>query len=582
MAFLALLLGLFWPSIAQGFVIAPPWANPLINPCSNKSWQLIYWPSDGQCYQIFEQGPCPDTQELAFHATNKLAVCRCPKNLLYWPATDRCYPQHSRGPCEANQYLQRDEISKRVVCQQTKICENGWVFWPPMQDCFQLYTQGPCHKGDLLIMNPLTAEPYCGCDPLLLRQYYFPPLKLCYEHLTRGPCEAGLLFAYNHTSDATQCLCNENLVNHHPISGQCFQMGTKGPCRKGQMFQFSKMTGRGECLCRKGYVFWPLNGECYKAFTGGPCRHGQFLIPHNEDENIGKCVTNPCPRAHLYFPGVDFDSQIKCHKVGSRGPCPLGQLVVFEKYSGKSYRGECGCSPGYNQNFWPETGQCYEWYTQGPCKDSFLFQYNRDLGRTECVCDEEEGFVFWNETQKCYRVYTQGPCPNNAWLIPADDLTEVFCECQPGYHFSPSQYACRRSPVIKPLGSNPGLHLLLKNHKLLTHTSGSSGGYDQDEIENATDDPTSGLEWSRGIFVNPGEKIGGSGSTSRIDEGTSSIDRFSWLKNRHKWDWWQKSRQPRQPWASTAANINTNKSNTNSHLQRNRRRRRRRRLVTAS
>ena len=72
MAFLALLLGLFWPSIAQGFVIAPPWANPLINPCSNKSWQLIYWPSDGQCYQIFEQGPCPDTQELAFHATNKL------------------------------------------------------------------------------------------------------------------------------------------------------------------------------------------------------------------------------------------------------------------------------------------------------------------------------------------------------------------------------------------------------------------------------------------------------------------------------------------------------------------------------
>ena len=39
---------------------------------TNKSWQLIYWPSDGQCYQIFEQGPCPDTQELAFHATNKL------------------------------------------------------------------------------------------------------------------------------------------------------------------------------------------------------------------------------------------------------------------------------------------------------------------------------------------------------------------------------------------------------------------------------------------------------------------------------------------------------------------------------
>ncbi len=183
-----------------------------------------------------------------------------------------------------------------------------------MQDCFQLYTQGPCHKGDLLIMNPLTAEPFCGCDPLLLRQYYFPPLKLCYEHFTRGPCEAGLLFAYNHSSDATQCLCNENLVHFHAQTAQCFQFDTKGPCRKGQMFQYSKMTQKGECLCKKGYVYWPLNGECYKAFTSGPCRPGQFLIPHSEDENIGQCVDNPCPRAHLYFP-AEFDDEVKCHKV---------------------------------------------------------------------------------------------------------------------------------------------------------------------------------------------------------------------------------------------------------------------------
>ena len=59
------------PAITHGFVIAPPWANPVINPCSGKSWQLIYWPPDGRCYQIFEKGPCPDTQELAFHAVSK-------------------------------------------------------------------------------------------------------------------------------------------------------------------------------------------------------------------------------------------------------------------------------------------------------------------------------------------------------------------------------------------------------------------------------------------------------------------------------------------------------------------------------
>ena len=90
-------------------------------------------------------------------------------------------------------------------------------------------------QGDLLIMNARTAEPYCGCDPLLLRQYYFPPLRLCYEHHTRGPCESGLLFAYNHTADLTHCLCSESLANFHLESQQCFQFGTKGPCRKGQV-----------------------------------------------------------------------------------------------------------------------------------------------------------------------------------------------------------------------------------------------------------------------------------------------------------------------------------------------------------
>ena len=84
-------------------------------------------------------------------------------------------------------------------------------------------------------MNPLTAEPYCGCDPLLLRQYYSPSVKLCYEHFTRGPCESGLLYAYNHTSESTHCMCSQKLVNFHHASQRCFQFGTKGPCSKGQV-----------------------------------------------------------------------------------------------------------------------------------------------------------------------------------------------------------------------------------------------------------------------------------------------------------------------------------------------------------
>lgn len=133
--------------------------------------------------------------------------------------------------------MEKNPITEQVQCSDVKRCDNGWIFWPSLKKCFQLYTQGPCHKGDLLIMNPLTAEPYCGCDPLLLRQYYFPPLNLCYEHFTKGPCEAGLLFAYNHTSESTHCMCSRELSNYHLPSQQCFQFETKGPCGNGQVCQ---------------------------------------------------------------------------------------------------------------------------------------------------------------------------------------------------------------------------------------------------------------------------------------------------------------------------------------------------------
>jgi len=44
---------------------------------------------DRQCYRIFEQGPCPHSQELAFNGVTGLAECRCPKSLLFWAATNR-------------------------------------------------------------------------------------------------------------------------------------------------------------------------------------------------------------------------------------------------------------------------------------------------------------------------------------------------------------------------------------------------------------------------------------------------------------------------------------------------------------
>ena len=80
---------IIWEHQVSGFVIAPPWANEITNPCSKKSWQLLYWPKTQKCYKIFEQGPCPKSQELGYNPITKLAECRCPKDLLFWPAANR-------------------------------------------------------------------------------------------------------------------------------------------------------------------------------------------------------------------------------------------------------------------------------------------------------------------------------------------------------------------------------------------------------------------------------------------------------------------------------------------------------------
>ena len=446
---------------AHSFVIAPPWADPATNPCSRSSWQLVYWPPTNNCYQIFSQGPCPDTQELGYNPVTSAPECRCPHTLpLHWPHNDRCYAEYSRGPCDVNQYLApvSADNDTAVECVTTERCDPGSVFWPPDQQCYILYTQGPCHKGDLILINPDTAEPYCGCDSILLNQYFYKPMKLCYEHFTKGPCEFGSVFTYNHTSDTTDCVCQQSFPNYFPPLGQCFEIETKGPCGKGQVFRYDSNSKRSGCQCKEKYVYWEKTHSCYREFTPGPCKSGQFLVKGLD--GVGFCSKNPCSTAHLYFPSAADPSQGHCHKVGGQGPCPLGELVVFESYSGKSYRGDCGCSPGYNQNYWPPDNKCYEWFSQGPCQPSFMFRYNKEERRTECQCDTAAGFVFWNETQRCYRVYTQGPCPDNAWLIPAGDMKEVYCECKNGFYFSQSEYLCRRSQT------QPSPRNFLRNHQV--------------------------------------------------------------------------------------------------------------------
>jgi len=389
----------------SGFVIAPPWANPVRNPCSSSSWQLVFWPPNLQCYKIFSQGPCPETQELGFSSQDKVPVCRCPQNLpLLWEPTGKCYSRYSRGPCQVDQYVDLNQDTGNPICRTTERCEPGRVFWPPEQRCFQLYTQGPCHKGDLLIINPLTTEPYCGCDSVLLNQYYYSPLKLCYEQLSRGPCEEGLLFTYNHTSDTTQCSCSSEIPNYSPELGQCYELESKGPCGKGQIFVYDSKLKKPRCECKDNYVYWEKSDSCFREYTTGPCRGSQFII---------MCLKITLVRA-------------------------IAEAVV--------------AAQGIIRTTGTRTESVMSGTVRAPCLDSFFFKYNRESRSTECFCDTSSGFVFWNETQGCYRTFTQGPCPDNSWLVPGGESEEVYCECKDGFQFSPEEYKCKSTQLIQVSG----------------------------------------------------------------------------------------------------------------------------------
>lgn len=56
------------------------------------------------------------------------------------------------------------------------------------------------------------------------------------------------------------------------------------------------------------------------------------------------CEPLPCLPGRLFFPGGKG-----CHRVGTPGPCPPGQVVLFQdsvktSVEGISYQGMCGCA----------------------------------------------------------------------------------------------------------------------------------------------------------------------------------------------------------------------------------------------
>ncbi|XP_064100508.1 uncharacterized protein LOC135211207 [Macrobrachium nipponense] len=387
----------------EGAVIPPRWVNATLNPCAKKSWQLLYWPEDNSCYQIFTQGPCNDTQEFYYNLSSGKGACRCPRDKVLHRPTGLCFDEYSKGPCPPRQFLAGREESNIGICQDFLECPPRHVFWPRNNKCYELHTQGPCLNGYLLYINPATGFPDCGCDKNLMFSNYWSLTGLCFELFKRGPCLEGNIFLYNATKGSTQCSCSSSiLTNYHNHSNGCYELNHQGPCNPGQIFNFDPHVMVTACGCRQDHALWPLNGHCYRIYSKGPCEKGHFFISTtNLTDPTGECSPYPCTGTSRYYPETN-----ECYKLGWRGPCPEGQLFIYDEES--PLRGTCGCTEELI-GYWPEDAKCYELGGTGPCQHSQVLSYEKATGRVHCTCDLKKGYVKWQDGH-CYRLESRGPC----------------------------------------------------------------------------------------------------------------------------------------------------------------------------
>jgi len=150
---------------AEGAIVAPPWASPNANPCGD--WQEVRWQGDGRCYRIFQQGPCPETLELAFQADKGEAECRCPPRTAQWARDAKCHHLFQRGPCLLGRFFAPVLNTRWGTCLDPETaCPEGHLYWPrDGGNCFLRLSRGPCPIGELIVEEEQDSPiGICRCD----------------------------------------------------------------------------------------------------------------------------------------------------------------------------------------------------------------------------------------------------------------------------------------------------------------------------------------------------------------------------------------------------------------------------------
>jgi len=172
----------------------------------------VYWPRDGECYDLLERGPCEREEWLVVRGDDISCQARpCP--------CDPAAPELCEVELPETTGL-TDTTGPSPSCQRCVVARAA------AQD-------GHCQPGEELLVNP-AGYGECGCqtEPPHLR---WEEDGQCYPVTSQGPCSSNETLQLGEDGEATckTSRCDEGEVEYEDGGDgvQCHQLGERGPCR---------------------------------------------------------------------------------------------------------------------------------------------------------------------------------------------------------------------------------------------------------------------------------------------------------------------------------------------------------------
>jgi len=185
----------------------------------------VYWPKDGQCYDLLSAGPCSRGEWLVLEADGRddRVVCKtrtCPCDSVH---PEYCEVEVRDGDCQCKVAMAAAQDGLCDVGEQLLLDPYGFgvcgcisspphITWPVDGKCYPLSTQGPCNETFQLAMSSTFGEPFC--KPALCENERSVMWNdgACYDLGTRGPCDEIELLSIDEESLEPRCIVEESRV----------------------------------------------------------------------------------------------------------------------------------------------------------------------------------------------------------------------------------------------------------------------------------------------------------------------------------------------------------------------------------